>query len=255
MIIPFLYSLISVLIISLISLVGIVTISFKESTIKKYVFIFVSLALGALLGDAFIHLIPEAIEQTGNIDKVSIFVIVGIFVFFILEKFLHWHHHQDDSEKHIKPFGKMILISDGFHNFIDGIIIGASYLVSIEVGIATTIAVLIHEIPQEIGDYGILLHAGYSKSKALFLNFASALLSVFGVVLIYVTGDYIQNISVWFLPIAAGGFIYIALSDLIPELHHIHDEENEGLGKTILQILVAIIGVFLMYGLIFLEQF
>ncbi|MFA7193447.1 MAG: ZIP family metal transporter [Candidatus Paceibacterota bacterium] len=250
--IPLLYSLISVLIISLISLIGIFSLSVKESTIRKYVFVFVSLALGALLGDAFIHLIPEAIEETGDLNKVSLFVIIGIFIFFILEKFLHWHHHQTDSEKHIKPVGKMILISDGFHNFIDGVIIGASYLISVEVGIATTIAVLLHEIPQEIGDYGVLIHAGYTKSRALFLNFVSALISIVGVISVFLIGDTLEGILVWFLPIAAGGFIYIALSDLIPELHD-HAEDKKDIWSTLIQIFVAIAGVGLMYGLLFLE--
>jgi zinc and cadmium transporter len=252
MTITFIYSLISVLIISIVSLLGIFTLTLKESTLKKYVFIFVSLALGALLGDAFIHLIPEALEETGNPTKVFLFVIFGIFIFFILEKILHWHHHSDDSEKHIKPVGKMILISDGFHNFLDGVIIGASYLVSIEIGIATTIAVMIHEIPQEIGDYGVLIHAGYTKARALFLNFVSALLSIVGVVLVFVLGEKLEGVLVWFLAVAAGGFIYIALSDLIPELHD-HSEEKQNFGHTLLQILVAIIGVLLMYGLLFLE--
>ncbi len=250
--IPFIYSLASVLIISLISLIGVFTLSLKDTTTKKYIFVFVSLALGALLGDSFIHLIPEAIEETGNITTVSLFVIIGIFIFFILEKFLHWHHHQDDSEKHIKPVGKMILVSDGFHNFLDGVIIGASYLISLPVGIATTIAVLIHEIPQEIGDYGVLLHAGYSKSKALLLNFISALISIVGVILIFLLGESLEEKLVWFLPIAAGGFIYIALSDLIPELHN-HDESKSDLKKTLLQIFVAGIGVVLMYLMLFLE--
>lgn len=253
MTIPFLYSLVSVLAISLISLVGIFTLSFKDTTIKKYVFILVSLAIGALLGDSFLHLIPEALEKSGNATKVFLFVILGIYIFFILEKFLHWHHHQEDSEKHIKPVGKMILISDGFHNFLDGIIIGASYMISVPVGIATTIAVVLHEIPQEIGDYGVLIHAGYTKSRALFLNFVSALLSVIGVLIVFIVGQKIENIFVWLLAIAAGGFIYIALTDLIPELHD-HNEKEKSLLQTIIQIIVAVIGVGLMYGLLFLEK-
>jgi zinc and cadmium transporter len=252
MTIPFIYSLISVLIISLISLIGIFTLSLKESTLRKYVFVFVSLALGALLGDAFIHLIPEALEETGDPTKVFLFVIFGIFIFFVLEKVLHWHHHLDDAENHTKPVGKMILISDGFHNFLDGVIIGASYLVSVEVGIATTIAVMIHEIPQEIGDYGVLIHAGYTKARALFLNFVSALLSAVGVILVFILGETLEGVLVWFLAVAAGGFIYIALSDLIPELHN-HSEEKQNFGHTFVQIFVAIVGVLIMYGLLFLE--
>lgn len=249
----FIYSLISVFIISLISLVGIFTLSIKESTIKKYIFIFVSLAIGALLGDTFIHLLPEAVEEIGNINYAFIAVMAGIFIFFVIEKFLHWHHHQDDSEeKHIRPVGKMILVSDGFHNFLDGIIIGASYMISLPVGIATTIAVLLHEIPQEIGDFGVLLHAGYSKTKALFLNFLSALLSIVGVAAVFIIGETLENLSVWLLAVASGGFIYIALSDLIPELHHNEDHKKDFI-HTLIQIVVALTGVVLMYGLLFLE--
>lgn len=234
-------------------MVGIFTLSIKESTIKKYIFIFVSLAIGALLGDTFIHLLPEAVEEIGNINYAFIAVMAGIFIFFVIEKFLHWHHHQDDSEeKHIRPVGKMILVSDGFHNFLDGIIIGASYMISLPVGIATTIAVLLHEIPQEIGDFGVLLHAGYSKTKALFLNFLSALLSIVGVAAVFIIGETLENLSVWLLAVASGGFIYIALSDLIPELHHNEDHKKDFI-HTLIQIVVALTGVVLMYGLLFLE--
>lgn len=248
----YLYSLFSVLIISLVSFVGAFTLSLRAETIKKYVFIFVSLAVGALLGDALIHLIPEAIEEIGDTTKTSLFVIAGVLIFFILEKFLHWHHHEDDNEKHIKPVGKMILISDGFHNFIDGIIIGASYLVSIEVGIATTIAVILHEIPQEIGDFGVLIHAGYSKTKALFLNFVSAIISVLGVFSIFILGEYLESQLSLLLAIAAGGFIYIAMSDLIPELHK-HSENKKDFLHTLTQIIMTLVGVGLMLALLWLE--
>jgi zinc and cadmium transporter len=216
----YIYTLISVLIVSIISLVGIIGISLREKVLKEYVFVFVSLAVGALLGDAFIHLIPEAIEEIGNINLIAILVIIGVFLFFILEKFIHWHHHGSDiEENHVHPVGKMILFSDGVHNFMDGIIIAASYMVSIEIGIATTIAVVLHEIPQEIGDFGVLLHAGYSKGRALFLNFLSALTAVAGALFLFLLGGFAEPIVTWVLPIAAGGFIYIAIADLIPELH------------------------------------
>jgi zinc and cadmium transporter len=244
----YIYSLVSVLIVSLISLVGILSISVKEALLKKYVFIFVSLAVGALLGDAFIHIIPEAIEEIGNLNLVAFLVIGGVFLFFILEKFMHWHHHELDKENHIHPVGKMILFSDSAHNLIDGIIIGASYLISVEVGIATTIAVILHEIPQEIGDFGVLIHAGYSKTKALMFNFISSLTSFIGVILVFILGSFAESIVMWILPIAAGGFIYIAVADLIPELHK---EKNKL--YSVIQVLVAIIGVLMMYALLFLE--
>lgn len=245
----YIYTLSSVLLVSIVSLVGVFGLSLKQEILKKYVFIFVSLAVGALLGDAFIHLIPEAIEEIGNTNLVAILIIVGVFLFFILEKFIHWHHHGSDiEENHIHPVGKMILFSDGLHNFMDGVIIAASYMISIEIGIATTIAVILHEIPQEIGDFGVLIHAGYSKVKALFLNFVSAFFAVFGAITVFFLGEFAGSAIKWFIPLAAGGFIYIAIADLIPELHK---EKNKL--YSIIQVLVATIGVLLMYGLLFLE--
>lgn len=244
----YVYSLASVLIVSLVSFIGVFGLSIKEKVLREYIFIFVSLAVGALLGDAFIHIIPEAIEEIGNIQTVSLLVIAGVFAFFMLEKFLHWHHHELDEENHVHPVGKMILFSDGVHNFMDGIIIAASYMVSVEVGIATTIAVVLHEIPQEIGDFGVLIHAGYTKARALFLNFLSALTAVAGALFLFILGEFAEPIVTWVLPIAAGGFIYIAIADLIPELHK---EKNKF--YSIIQVLVAIIGVLLMCALLFLE--
>jgi len=215
----YLYSFASVIIVSLVSFIGIFTLSIREDLLRKYIFIFISLAVGALLGDAFIHLIPEAFENFTNATLASILIITGVLIFFILEKFLHWHHHgEDKDEPHIHPVGKLVLFSDGVHNFIDGIIIGVSFIVSIPVGIATTVAVILHEIPQEIGDFAVLLHAGYTKSRALWLNFLSALCAVLGVVLTIVLGETGRVFTEWILPIAAGGFIYVAVADLIPEL-------------------------------------
>ena len=168
MIITYIYAFVSVIIVSIISLLGVFTLSLKEQFLRKYIFIFISLAVGALLGDAFIHLIPESLESASNPAMVSILIIAGILIFFILEKFLHWHHHgEDKNELHIHPVGQLVLFSDGLHNLIDGIIIGVSFIASIPLGIATTIAVILHEIPQEVGDFTVLLHAGYDKKRAL----------------------------------------------------------------------------------------
>ncbi len=249
MITTYLYALGSVLAVSLVSLIGIFGLSLKEEWLKKYIFIFISLAVGALLGDAFIHLIPEAFEGAGSPLLISLLIISGILFFFILEKFLHWHHHGDDTEEnHIHPVGKLVLFSDGVHNFIDGVIIGASFLVSIPLGIATTLAVILHEIPQEIGDFAVLLHAGYTKARALWLNFLSALLSIAGVILALVLGDVSQNFIIYFLPIAAGGFIYIAVADLMPELHKTKETKY-----SFLQFISLILGVLLMITLTFIE--
>ena len=142
----------------------------------------------------------------------------------------------------------MILISDGFHNLLDGLIIGASFLVSIEIGIATTLAVILHEIPQEMGDFGVLIHSGYSKSKALLFNFLSALMSVVGVLISFALGSVSEMLAVWLLPVAAGGFIYIGLSDLIPELH-----KTKNYKQSILQVIAVLVGVGLMFLLLALE--
>ena len=223
-------------------------LSLQEEKLRKYIFIFISLAVGALLGDAFIHLIPEAFDEFKNTTLASILIISGIFAFFALEKFLHWHHHGEDKEEsHIHPVGRLILFSDGIHNFMDGMIIGASFLISIPVGLATTLAVILHEIPQEIGDFAVLLHAGYTKMRALWLNFLSALLAIAGVLIVFALGKE-QFLTSWISPIAAGGFIYIAIADLIPELHKV-----KGLKYSILQITAVVMGITAMFALTFVE--
>ncbi len=244
----YIHALLSVFFVSLASLVGIFTLSLKEDVLRKYVFLLVSLAVGALLGDAFIHLIPEAFEG-GNPLQVSLLIITGIVSFFVLEKFLHWHHHEDDTNEYtVHPVGKLVLFSDGVHNFIDGVLIGVSFMVSIPVGIATTVAIILHEIPQEIGDFAVLLHAGYTRKKALWLNFLSALTAVFGTLLAFVFGENSVGFIDSILPIAAGGFIYIAVADLIPELHKTKEVKH-----SVSQLFALILGVVLMIGLLFLE--
>ena len=245
----YVYALISVTIVSLVSFVGIFMLSLQEEKLRKYLFAFISLAIGALLGDAFIHLIPEAFENSSNTSITSGLIIVGILIFFILEKFLHWHHHGEDKEKtHIHPVGQLVLFSDGVHNLMDGIIIGASFLVNIPVGLATTLAVILHEIPQEIGDFAVLLHSGYTKSRALWLNFVSALLAFVGVIIALILGEITKTFTIWVLPIAAGGFIYIAIADLIPELH-----KTKKVKYSIAEFIVIIIGVLAMFALVLFE--
>lgn len=245
----YLYSFLSVSVISLISLVGVFALSLKEHILKKYISLFISLAIGALLGDAFIHIIPEAFEHTTNTTITSLLIILGIFGFFILEKYLHWHHHEDDTnEHHVHPVGKLVLFSDGIHNFIDGVIIGVSFMVSIPLGIATTIAVILHEIPQEIGDFAVLIHSGYSKMKALWLNFLSALMSFAGLILVWIIGTSSEYFAEFILPIAAGGFIYIAVGDLIPEL-----QKNKNAKYFILQVIAFMFGIGAMVLLTTLE--
>ena len=236
-----------VILVSLVSLVGIFSLSLREEWIRKYIFIFVSLAVGALLGDAFIHLIPEAFEESAS--SAGLFIIIGVLIFFTLEKFLHWHHHgEDEGEAHIHPVGKLVLFSDGIHNFIDGVIIGVSFMVSVPVGLATTLAVILHEIPQEIGDFAVLLHAGYTKKRALYLNFLSALFAILGTVVAFLLGESGEAFTTWVLPFAAGGFIYIATSDLIPELH-----KTKELRHSISELALVLVGVLSMLALTLLD--
>ncbi len=249
MITSYIYPLVAVVLVSLFSLVGVFALSIREELMRKYVFLLVSLAVGALLGDAFIHLIPEAFEVSTNPLNTSLLIIAGILVFFIFEKFLHWHHHGDDADvDHVHPVGKLVLFSDGVHNFIDGIIIGTSFVVSAPLGVATTLAVILHEIPQEIGDFAVLLHAGYTRTRALWLNFMSALSSVLGVLVAFLLGGMGESLINSILPLAAGGFIYIAVADLMPELH-----KTKKVSQSVLQLISLIFGVLLMVGLVFLE--
>lgn len=242
------YTLLSVLAVSVISLIGVVTLSINSKKLNKILIYLVSFAAGALLGDVFLHLIPELIEDNSFTTKTSFLVLGGILLFFIIEKIVHWQHcHIPQNTSHSHPFAVTNLVGDGVHNFLDGIIIGASYLVNIPVGIATTIAVIFHEIPQEIGDFGVLLHGGFSKSKALLFNFLSALTAVAGGLLAVLASDLV-SITEYLIPMAIGGFIYIAGSDLIPELH-----KNFQIKKSIIQIFAFILGIAVMALLLLLE--
>lgn len=243
------YTIISVLVVSFISLVGIITLSINIKRLNKILIYLVSFAAGALLGDVFIHLIPELIEEGRFTLQTSFLALGGILLFFVIEKIVHWQHcHIPQNGGHTHPFAITNLVGDGVHNFIDGIIIGASYLVSIPVGVATTIAVIFHEIPQEIGDFGVLLHAGFTKSKALLFNFLSALMAVLGGIIAVMAAGIVPSLTDYLIPIAIGGFIYIAGSDLIPELH-----KNFETKKSILQIIALVAGIAVMALLLLLE--
>lgn len=243
------YTLASVFIVSLISLVGVFTFAISAEKLKKVLIYLVSFAAGTLLGDAFIHLIPEAFEESENTIRLSLNILAGILVFFVMEKFLHWRHcHEVACEDHPHPFSYILLVGDVLHNFIDGLIIAASYLVSIPVGIATTLAVVFHEIPQEIGDFGSLLYAGFKKTKALLFNFLTALTAVLGAIIVLALNINDGSITKFLVPFAAGGFIYIASSDLIPELH-----KNTEPKKSFWQLGAFVLGIGLMLLLVTLE--
>ena len=244
-----LFAISSVVLVSLVSLVSIVALAISGSRLKQAVFVMVSLAVGAMFGDAFIHLLPESFENPRAKAATSLYVLAGIFAFFFLEKFLLWRHqHTFESADHIHPVGYMNLIADGVHNLMDGVLIGASYLISLQIGLATTAAVLLHEIPQEIGDFGVLLHAGFTKKRALLFNFLSATLAMLGTVIALAVGSGVSGFVAVVLPLGAGGFIYIAGSDLIPEL-------NKELkpSKSLLQLASMGLGVGLMLLLSLLD--
>lgn len=245
------YALSSVLLISLISLVGVLTLGMDRQRLERILFLLVSLAVGALLGGAVIHLIPEAYEALdGNGRLVGVLVLVGVLAFFVLEKFLHWRHDhavpETDGEhvhRHVKPFATMNLVGDASHNFLDGMIIAAAYMISFPAGIVATIAVALHEIPQEIGEYGVLVYGGYEPRQALLFNFLVSLSALAGAIFSLLLGSVVEGYAAYLLPITAGTFIYVAGSDLIPELHHHH---SRPVVKSVWQLVMIIIGAGLM---------
>jgi zinc and cadmium transporter len=243
------FSFVSVLAVCLVSLTGISILLMRQEMLKRVLLFFVSLSAGALLGDAFIHLLPEAVEEGGFTLRVSLPIIASIIVFFLLEKFISWRHcHEPTSEEHPHTFGLMNMAGDLVHNFIDGMVIAGSFFASIPLGIQTTIAVVAHEIPQEMGDFGVLLYAGYSARRAVLYNFLTALSAFAGMGVTLYIGMKAHYFSTFIVPFAAGGFIYVACSDLIPELH-----KETAVTKSLAQLGGFLSGIALMVALILLE--
>ncbi|MBI2673657.1 ZIP family metal transporter [Candidatus Woesearchaeota archaeon] len=236
-----LYSLVSVLVVSLISLVGLAILPLNEKNLKHILLYLVSFSAGALLGDAFIHLIPE-VSKNGFTTSSALFIMLGIIVSFIVEKFIYWRHcHIPTSKNHPHSFAYMNLIGDGVHNLLDGLIIGGSFITNFTLGITTTIAVILHEIPQEIGDFGVLVYGGFSRVKALIYNFITAMSAFIGVLVAFLFEKNISNFSEIIIPFAAGEFIYIACSDLIPELH-----KEVHIKNSLIQLASLLIGIAMM---------
>lgn len=208
--------LLSVILVSLGSFAGVFFLALKKEQLKNLLGIFVSFAGGSLLGSALLHLLPESVSQLG--ENSFILVLTSFLAFFILEKFLRWRHcHKESCDAHAVTY--LNLLGDGIHNFVDGAIIAGSFLTSIPLGVSTTLAVVLHEIPQEIGDFSILVYGGWKPRKALLFNFISALTAVAGAAGVYFFAKQVAGFIPLLLPIAAGGFIYIAGTDIIPELH------------------------------------
>jgi zinc and cadmium transporter len=207
----------STFLVSLISLVGIFTLAIKDNLLHKILFCLIGFSAGALIGSAFLHILPEALEKSSS-TPVFYNLILGIILFFLMERYLHWRHCHD-KDCGIHAFTYLNLFGEAFHNFIDGLAIAASFIISGKLGVITTLAIILHEIPKELGNFGVLIYGGFSRRKALLCNFISALMAMIGALAGYFISDFIQGFSNFIMPLTAGGFIYIAMSDLIPEVH------------------------------------
>lgn len=245
-------------VVSIFSLGGILALSLKENTLHKILLVVVAFSAGSILGAAYFDLLPEAIEL---VDESIVFVYVtsGFILFFFLERFIYWYHghgHEADIAAKVsegapaKAFAYLNLIGDGIHNIIDGMVIAASFLIGLSVGLATTIAVIFHELPQEMGDYGILVYAGFKRGRALLLNFIVALAVIIGGISAVFFIEMVEAASGLLIALSAGGFIYLAASELIPELH-----EEKDFRKSLLQFAMFILGIAAIWslGIIFPE--
>ncbi len=227
--------------------VAVLFLFFKKETLSQITMFLVSLSAGALIGGAFLHLLPEASEGM-EAEKLFFVVLSAFVIFFLIEKLFHWRHcHQENCEIH--TFGYMNLVGDFIHNFIDGLVIASVFMVDFKLGIITTLAIALHEIPQEIGDFGVLIHAGFNKTKALVLNYLVATSVILGGIVGYFATFYVNGVMAYLLPIAAGGFIYIAASDLMPEIR-----KESNVKKSIISFGIFLLGIILMFAVKFLEH-
>lgn len=233
----------SVLAVSSVSLVGVFLLTVRQHVLSRALPYLVAFATGAMLGNVFLHLLPEAVEKAVDVHGALLMVLLGMLLSFVLETFIHWHHcHDLECTDHRSALGPMVLFGDGIHNLADGILIASSYLVSVELGIATTFAVMLHELPQEIGDVSILLQSGYTKLAALGWNLVSAFSAVLGAGLVLLLKGSVDGLEQFLVPLTAGNFLYIAGSDLVPELHR-----SSRRGSMFLQFIVVLLGVYVLY--------
>ncbi|MBD3300790.1 MAG: ZIP family metal transporter [Candidatus Moranbacteria bacterium] len=232
--------LISCLLISSIAFILILILVQQQKIIRKIILYLVSISAGTFLGGAFLHLLPESSEKIENSLLFGI-ILVSIIFYFFLEKLIHWRHcHTRHCKEH--SFGYINLIGDSIHNFIDGIIIASAFFIEPKIGLITALAIAMHEIPQEVGDFGVLIHAGFTKKKALILNTLVALTTALGGITGYFIGSQTENMVGYLIPFAAGGFIYISMSDLIPEI-----QKQSTLKKNILTFGLFLFGVLIMW--------
>ena len=242
-----LYTIISVVAVSLISFLGIFMLRIKQERLQRILFYLISFSAGALLGDVFIHILPEIMAGEAALRS-GWYILAGIMLFFVLERVLMWHHSHSSHQEEVHAMVYLTVVGDALHNFLDGIAIAAAFLISIPVGIATATAVIFHEIPQEIGQFAILVHGGWSAKKALLYNFFSALTAIIGAVLVLLFAQSFAEAPAILLGLSAASFIYIAMSDLIPEL-----QKERHLGRFILQLVWMTAGIGIMASLLLLE--
>lgn len=239
---PLLWIIAGGILMCVIALVGALTLPFKEATLRRILLPLVALSAGSLLGGAFFHMIPESVEKIGSQTTVYIWVVLGFSTFLLLEQLLHYHHcHRGSTDCH-KPLTYLILIGDGIHNFIGGIAVAGTFLIDVRLGITTWLAAAAHEIPQEIGDFGVLVHGGLSTKKALLYNVLSASTFLLGGIL-----AYLFSFTSWvyyLIPFAAGNFLYIGASDLVPEVNRHHHLTN-----NIIHFLSFICGIMILLSI------
>ncbi|MBI4136459.1 ZIP family metal transporter [Candidatus Roizmanbacteria bacterium] len=241
---PFFNSIAANIFISLISLIGAFTLFRKKLSSDQWTAILVSFAAGVMLGASFFDILPEAFEELA-IPNVLLWVLVGIVVSFLLERFLLWYHHHHTDRHKVEPSAYLVLFGDIIHNMVDGIAISAAFLVNPSIGFTTTLAIAAHEIPQELADFSILIHAGMEKKKALLYNFLTALTAILGAIVGYLFLSTFETLIPIALSFTAGMFIYIALADLVPDLHY-----SKGSYLNIAQSLPFVVGILLMLSLV-----
>lgn len=213
----------TIVLVSLLGLLGGVLLLWKEALAKRISHFFVSFGAGALMGIVFFDLLPEALENAdapGEPGEVLALVLLGFIIFYLIEKGISWYHsHYDEEEEQVKVPRSLIIIADSVHNAIDGALIAATFLVDVRLGLITALGVLVHELPQEVGDFGILLHSGLSRARVIWYNVISAGTALIGAGIVLVFGSEIKYLSS-IIALVAGNFLYIAAVDLIPATHH-----------------------------------
>lgn len=224
---------------SAIAMVGSVTLVLKPETLNRLVLPLVAFAAGSLIGGAFFHMIPAAFNGSGNILGIGIAVVAGFTTFFVLEQLLHWHHCHRAQSDCKQPLTYLILIGDALHNFLGGLAIAGTFLIDIRLGVTSWLAAAAHEVPQELGDFGVLVHGGWSKRRALLFNVLSGLTFLVGGLLAY--GLSFQMDVSWLIPFAAGNFLYIGASDLVPEVN-----KHKDLKANSIHLLTFVLGLALL---------